>query len=509
MKKTRFPAALLLAVCLSLLLSLGAAAAGASYTLTLRNTGATSHSFDVYQIFTGDLSVNDGGQRVLSNIVWGSGVTAQGQSDLGDAAAKADALRTEAEARSFAYALVAGGYLTDAVTQVVPAGGTQTVPGLTAGYYLIKDREGTQDLENGAYTAYLLAVVGDVTASSKLSTPTVEKKVRDVNDTLDADPAALPWQDAADYDVGDAVPFQLAGTLPDNFADYETYFYRFTDELSAGLTYREDARVSVETADREVDVTDQVSVSCTASASGSTLTITIPDLKALSGVTLSPGCRVLVRYTALLNESAVPGAPGNPNTVFLTYSNNPNPGGTGTGVTPRDKTVVFTYQLTVSKTDETGGALAGAGFTLYKKDSRGDWQTVREYAAGERTSFVFTGLDDGDYKLAESAVPEGFNRMEDLVFTLSAEHDTLSADPALLSLCGAVTDGETILLSGTLEAGVSLSAGAVSTTVVNKAGALLPSTGGVGTTVFYIVGSVLAVGAAVLLITRRRMRAED
>jgi len=482
-------------------------AMAATYTLTLNNTGATQHTFEVYQIFTGDLSLNASSQRVLSNIVWGSGVTAAGQAAMGSAADKAETILTEADASAFANALVGGtGYLAAPLTQVVAAGSAATITGLDPGYYLIKDLDASQSGESSAYTAYMLEVVGDATATTKLSTPTVTKKVQDINNTGDGDISDNPWQDSADHDIGDTIPYQITGTLPSNFADYATYYYQFSDTMSAGLTYQADARVFVD----GTDVTSQVVLSPTVVTPGATLTVTIPDLKALTGVTPTAASTVTVSYTAVLNSSAVTGSAGNANTVYLTYSNNPNPGGGGeTGTTPTDKNVVFTYQFVVNKVDESNTPLPNAGFTLYKKDASGTWQVVETIAAGAATTFTFKGLDDGDYKLEETEVPTGFNKISDVEFSISATHDTTSPDPTLTNLNGATADGDTINLTATQQATVSLSTGTISVTIQNKAGSVLPSTGGIGTTIFYAVGGVLVVGAAVLLIVKRRMKAEE
>ncbi len=504
MKKMRRLLMPLCALALMLQLSLGAMAADPTYTLTLTNTGTTDHTLEVYQVFTGDLSVNAEGKKVLSNIVWGSGVTAAGQTALGSAAGVADTLETENDAKVFANTLVSGPYLTGAVTRDVAAGGSVAISDLAPGYYLIKDQDSTQGIEGGAYTAYILEIVGDVTASTKLDTPSVEKKVQDINDSADGNIDDNPWQDSADHDIGDTIPYQITGTLPGNYADYDEYSYVFTDEMSAGLTYRGDARVYVDNGGTETEITDQAVITPGTATPGATLTVSIADLKLITSPAIDKDSKIIVRYSAVLNENAVIGSPGNPNTVYLTYSNDPNPGGTGTGTTPKDKTVVFTYQLVVNKVDESGDPLENAGFTLYKKDSAGVWQPVKEFTAGSATSFTFAGLDDGDYKLVESTVPE----IEDVEFSISAAHDADAANPALTELNGATTDGQVISL-GTQEASVSLSTGAISAEIGNKTGAILPSTGGIGTTIFYVVGGTLAVGAAVLLITKKRMGAEE
>jgi len=494
--------AALCALILALLLPAGAIAAGPTYTLTLNNTGATDHTFEIYQIFVGDLAEIDG-KKVLSNIVWGDDVNAAGQAAFGSAAEKAETLETEADARTFANALVAGDYLTGGTTKEVAAGTSAAVTGLTPGYYLIKDRDGTQTGEDSAYTAFMLEIVGDATASTKLGVPSVEKKVRDINDSEDGDISDNAWQDSADHDVGDVIPYIITGTLPSNFASYTAYFYEFTDKMDLGLTYQADARVYLD----GVDITDQVVISPAVATPGATLTITIADLKAIAGVTADSS--IAVRYTARLNENAVLGRPGNSNTVYLTYSNDPNPGGTGTASTPKDKTVVFTYQLVVNKSNELGAPLVGADFSLYKKNSGGAWELVKAYTDEAISVFNFVGLDDGDYKLVETAAPEGFNKMEDLEFTISAVHEASAADPKLISLNGIASGSATINLTSTQEATANPDYGTISTRILNKAGAILPSTGGIGTKLFYVAGGALAVGAAVLLITKKRMQAEE
>ena len=493
MKRMRKLLSVLCALSLLVCLAVFAAADGTTCTLTLNNSGATAHTFEVYQIFTGDLSVNDAGGKVLSNIVWGSGVTADGQTAMGNAAEKADSITTEAEAAAFANDLVANGYLTGAASVTVAAGASGSVADLAPGYYLVKDVDGTQDLENGAYTAYLLQVVGDVTATTKLDTPSVEKKVKDINDSEDADISDNAWQDSADHDIGDIIPYQLTGTLPGNFASYETYTYQFTDELSGGLTYQADAKVYLVNGETETDITSYAAIAPAAATAGATLTVSFEDLKTVPGVTATS--KIVVRYTAELNENAVIGAAGNPNTVYLTYSNNPNPNGTGTGTTPKDKVIVFTYELHVDKVDENEEALPGAGFSLYKKTPAGEWELVREIAAGSGTSFTFSGLDDGEYKLVESTVPVGYNKIEDVIFTITADHETESADPQLITL--------TAMQEATIDDGT------IALSVVNKGGSILPSTGGAGTRMLYLLGGLLCVGAVVLLVTKKRMRAED
>ena len=129
------------------------------------------------------------------------------------------------------------------------------------------------------------------------------------------------------------------------------------------------------------------------------------------------------------------------------------------------------------------------------------WKAITVVKNAEGTTFTFSGLDDGNYRLTETKTPAGYNTIDPIEFTITAEHDVLSDSPALKSLSGNATTGEITFTSNTTE-------GSLSADVVNKAGATLPETGGIGTTIFYVLGSVLLVGAAVLLITKKRMSAQ-
>ena len=210
--------------------AVNAADAKTPYTLTLQNDGKTAHTFQVYQIFTGDLS-----EGILSNVQWGNGVSEDGQTALGDAAAKAEALAKSTDslaAKTFAEDLQK--YLQNGTEKEVAANQTASIDGLAAGYYLVKDKASSQNQTNGAYTSYILKVVKNTTATTKLDVPTVEKKVQDTNDSTGE---TSGWQDSADYDIGDEIPYQITGTMPANIDAYTSYKYVFTDTMSKGLTY--------------------------------------------------------------------------------------------------------------------------------------------------------------------------------------------------------------------------------------------------------------------------------
>ncbi|MCD7818751.1 MAG: LPXTG cell wall anchor domain-containing protein [Lachnospiraceae bacterium] len=272
-----------------------------------------------------------------------------------------------------------------------------------------------------------------------------------------------------------------------------------------------------------------------------------------NAIDVSASSIITVSFTATLNEAAVIGNPGNHNTMHIEYSNNPNWDGTGTeptGETPEDTVVVFTYELTANKVKSDGSALSGAGFTLYKLDVNSvEYVAVTFYEAvtltdssaydsgvsagttyytydsddkvyiasssyedGETyyvvctemtgvTSFTWSGLDDGKYKLVETTTPTGYNTMDDLYFTVEATH----TEDGITSLVIKDADGTTISGLG-MEFSTTYSDGSISTNITNYTGSELPSTGGIGTTIFYAVGATLMVIAFVLLITKRRMR---
>lgn len=461
-----------------------------TYTLTLDGT-TTGHTYEVYQIFAGDVS-SDG--TTLSNIEWGSGVTSFTFNGSSDAATIAESLdgTTDDSATAQSFATTAAANLGTATATVSSTASTTTISGLTAGYYLVKDADDSQSGENSSYTRFILKVVGDATAELKSDVPSVEKKVKDINDSTETE--LSDWQDSADYDINDSVPFQLTATLPSNLDDYTEYYLELSDTLSSGLTYNGDAKVYLDNDGVRTDVTS----SFTIAADGSSFKIN--NLKSLDGVTSST--KVVVEYTATLNENAVIGSEGNPNTVKLIYSNNPNYTGSGetspTGETPEDTVIVFTYKVVVNKVDQNGDALEGAAFTLYKKDSSGNWNEVETISAGDTTTFTFSGLDDGDYKLVETTVPDGYNKASDVEFTVTADHDITSDSPALNSVTG----------TGSLTFTSSTTDGSLTTDVVNKKGSVLPSTGGMGTTILYVVGTILVLAAGILLVTKKRMDAK-
>ena len=500
MKTIKRSIALVLAMILTLAMSVTVFAAPNAdqntFSLTL-NKAVKGHTYEAYQILSGDLSAD---KATLSNIKWGEGIKAEGQTALGGDAAGyakklADMGNNSSELKEQAQIIGANLASASGSVTVTDPDAKNVISNLKPGYYLIKDKDDSLQGQE-SYTEFILHVTDDVDANVKADVPSVEKKVKDTNDTTGE---TTGWQDSADYDIGDDVPFQLTATLANNIESYKTYSLKFNDTLSKGLDYNNDAVIKL----GDKDVTSYFTPSYDAKAK--TLTFTCDNILAFGAKNSD---KIVVEYTAKLNENAVIGAAGNPNTVGLEFSNNPNNGGEGDrGKTPEDKVIVFTYKLTVNKVDKDNKPLTGAEFSLFKKvkvDGQEELKLVEVKKIlstnTEGTVFGFTGLDDGTYVLRETKTPDGYNSIEDQTFTISAKHDENSDDPKLTALTGDVASGSIINL------GVMLEKGELSTDVVNNKGSVLPSTGGAGRVAIYVIGAILVLGGGIVLVTKKRVR---
>lgn len=483
----------------------------------------TNHTYEAYQIFKGTQAADS---AVLGNLDWGTGIKSAeflnalknsaafgATNPFADCTTAQDVAKVVAKwgdnsAEAMAFAKVAYKYID----------GTGAAIGdtLAAGYYLVVDTTdvaGKDDVKNLALLQ--LTNKGKFVVASKVDQPKVEKKVDDKNDSNNTEDATT-WQDSADYDIGDSVPFQLKATLG-TIADYDTYKVVFHDTMSEGLTY--DANSAVVKVGDNV-VTGSFTINTVKNTDGTTtLTVSCDDVKA-AAVGATNNSVITVEYTATLNEKAKIGAEGNPNVVYLEYSNNPNESGDGknTGKTPEDKVIVFTYQVDVNKVDPSKTALPGAGFALYKKvlnPAEGatmctetgytDYVLVKQYAAGTTTKFEFVGIDDGDYVLVETETPAGYNTVAPIAFSVSAGHDIEAVAPKLNTLT--VTPDNIFKVQ--MVEGAATPTGYISGDVVNNAGSTLPETGGMGTYIFYAVGGVLVLAAVVLFVTKKRMSNAD
>lgn len=306
MKHARKPASLLLA--LIMVFALATAAFAAENTIISPPEGST-RTYDVYQIFTGDLH-----EGVLSNINWGKNGT-------GTEGTAVDQTTLDA------LAAVNGKSDTEKLTEIqkyvkldseefgtVSNGNSLTVP---TGYYLIKDIGPVNDGE--AYSLYVVQVVGPTTISPKVGTTTSDKKVDDKNDSNTTEDATT-WQDSADYDIGDAVPFKLSATIAQDYANY-THGYKLTfhDKEDAGLSFNKN---SVKVYVDGTLITTGYEVVTEGLTDGCTFEVRFANLKEITSV--HAGSIISVEYTSTLNNQAVIGSTGNKNTSHVSYTNNPN-----------------------------------------------------------------------------------------------------------------------------------------------------------------------------------------
>ncbi len=496
--------------------------AGASTAMAADPTGGIqvadgdTHTYSVYQILTGTYGANG----ALGNVQAGTDFkVTNAAGDQGKDLTAAEAAEklakigsTESDQTKLAEILKFANLTTQYGSDLTASAPLTKVP---AGYYLAKDKDDTVTGDD-AQTLYIVKVVGNsaVTITRKVDKPTFQKKVKDVNDSTGD---KSDWQDSADYDVNDKVPFQLTATLPtkeNDFAAYKTYKLVFTDNQSVGLTYPEASGFIVKYEETVVPASQYtLTLNPTTTTADSTFTLTINDVKSLkdadgSDIAVAAGGKFTVEYESTLNNKAVIGHKGNPNEAKLQYSNNPNYTGEGanspTGETPKDKVIVFTYQLNINKTFDQGAPAEDdmPKFKLYKKDYStnqynqvGTEITLTKGGTEEAPTYTgsFQRIDDGDYKLVESHTPAGYNTAADTLFTVTAEHDVSSDNPALTSLKINQTDGDKT--NGTVQADV-----------VNKKGSNLPSTGGMGTVLLYVAGIAVFVlaGATLVMALRRR-----
>lgn len=566
MKKARKLTAVLLSLVMLLALVIPASAAE-NYSITIHND-KTGHIYEAYQIFAGTVSDDetdgetDGGP-MLGDITWGSGVNgetllaalkvanAEKYAACTTAADVAEALGAETATAedAAAFADIAAQHLTTAAkTATAPNDdGNYIIEGLDAGYYLVKDSLRDDDNQTGQVLSdYIVQVLGNVTMDPKDSDiPTLEKKVAERSKYQKDEGYGMYYNDVADWNIGDSVPFKLIASIPDNIESYDEYKFVFHDTLSNAFTLEEGSIkvfVAATTAANVEQFTPQDANLYQVAVDGQSFTLTIPDINLLDAHG-NPANYVIITYSATLNENADIGLNGNENTAYLEFSNDPN--GDGLGRTAEDTVIVFTYGLDGTKVDgETQAALQNAQFVLLngakseaamvengkvtgwvKVDSEaaaGDVQMPGTYeewverygdqnviltSAADGT-FKIAGLDDGTYFLREIQAPNGYNLLEDdvkLVITADTANgqdwNSGIATDALRGLTIAVNDGEP--QPGNTETGI------VEVTVENNRGATLPETGGMGTTLFYIIGGLLVVGAGILLVVRIRMKAHN
>ena len=508
----------------------------ANYNITINNNNA-GHTYEAYKLMEGDLHTVDGA-LMLTNIEWADGIdNTKLQAPYNGMTAKAvakelagNAVQNVAsnEAAKFAQQVVKDDALgTVAKTTNVQTNGKYVLDNLTPGYYLVRDKKDSLKGKYDADTTFILRVVGSTEATPKSGVPSVTKKVEDMNDTTDsAFRASLDatWADTADYDIGDEIPYLLTATMPSDtevdgvkpFSAYTTYSLTYHDTVANGISVADVTDADVYIDDEKLTEEQKTAIGFTVEKTAKGVDFKIVDIKKATKTVggkaeqmVKAGDQVKVIYKAKLTDQAVFGNAknenkGNDNTVYLEYRNNPNVDGSGdTGNTPEDTVRVFTYLINVTKVDQNEAALAGAEFKLEKKLANGDFKTIVGSIALKADSanvFEMKGLDDGTYRITETRTPKGYNSIKPITFTVNATH---SADPATLEVTDFNVSGVTqeAMIGDTTNDVPTFTAtknnGLVATTIKNEKGLVLPITGDIGTTLFYLAGIALIGGAAV------------
>lgn len=517
------------------------ASAADNYTITINKpAGDIDRTYEAYQIFQGNLDGN-----TLSDIEWGTGIDGAAFltelkknasfTSCTDAKTVAEKLAafTDDSDEAVAFAKLAGKFLTTATA--TSSTGKITVP---AGYYLLKD---VTTVTDDALSLNILKVVKDVTVNPKADHPTVDKKIgTDISSGVAANEAT----------IGDKVPFVIASKVP-KMQGYTKYFFVLNDSMTAGLTYNKDVAIKIGTTTLAADAYD-----VTYDDTANTMKIVIKDFIQYKS---EAGKDIVVTYSATLNENADLTQTGNKNTVKLTYSNNPNvdykgdnePDSTDpVGVTPEHVTVTYSTKLQLTKVDgaDPNVKLEGVEFQItgtsiktavskgeyFKQDAAGTYYQLKD---GTFTETAPTTETESKYvstsvKYAKVTDTTEQTKMQKVTASGTTDANGLITFEGLgagtyyiteLKTLGGynlLTAPITVTITGTPSAtgsGYSWSVSSNATfeddmvklTVENNKGSVLPITGGIGTTIFYVIGGLLVCGAVVMAITKKKLSVED
>lgn len=520
-------------------------AVDANGSVTIENVEGNTTEFQGYQIFKADVDsgkvanitwANDSVEKAVKGVIekedkFYAGKTAQDAADWITNKVTGTNETTRVAPDNIAYKIA------DAVDGLTASATTtsKTASGLAHGYWLFVTKTDTIGVGE-AGTSPIFTVVGNtpVKITEKTGIPTVEKKI-----VSDADSKE---HDAADSQIGQDVTYNLYGTIAENYDKYNTYFYKFSDQISKGLTLQEGAKVYLyenTTAAKGdlarakgADITTQFNeVTAAAATDGSkTTTWTCTNLKNVDGVT-KDSC-IVVSYKAQVNgDAVVAGTEGNDNAVTLYYSNNPM--SDMHGETQPDTVKDYTYGLKINKVDlGTEAALENAQFTI---TTNGDEKNVdAKYVQADGTLsdtkivlttnkkgvITLTGLDAGTYTVTEVSAPDGYTTVEPFTFEIKPTMTANDPNAGLTDLTGelktsqadkviaGLTDGESGDNKLTMKADSEKTDGIFNITVGDTKQVGLPLTGLNGVTFTWIAGgAVLCIGVAHLI--RSRKQAEE
>lgn len=504
---------------------------------TLSKEAGDNHTYDVYQIFTADIF--DAATGELEGVKYGANSTGTGAvpTTVLEALAAVDSL---SDVEKIA---VIDDYWNQSSAAFATINDTTPTASLPTGYYLIKD---TTTSSEGDSVNFHVAIVSDgstaLTITNKRDVPEVSKYIKEDSTST--------YGKTADYSQGEEnIAFRIVGTLPDatNYARYQSYQYAFTDTMT-NMTYVADsltAKVYTGYTDAnnlgtEYGTLDLTDSNVTLSASGSNISLAFADLKVATytDATITAGVPadavVVVEYNAKFTASAVTGGYGNANSVKLTYSNDPNLDASGNPITttedtPEDYAYAFTYAFNGLKIDSTtNDQLAGAEFIIKDADgncailgvggvtgwtaSLADATVITTDAIGE---IIVKGLDAGTYTLVEINPPAGYSMIDEINFTVAATISAIDVSSADYVSGSQEYEVETLSITSSStnmtvdsQQGVTTAAntdnGVVFADILNTPKSSLPSTGGIGTKLFYIFGSALMILAAIAFVVKMR-----
>lgn len=519
-------------------------AEGANGSVTIENVKGNTTEFQGYQIFKADVDsgkvaniawANDSVEKAVEGVIKKedksyAGKTAQDAADWITNKVTGTNETTRVKPDSIAYKIAAA---VDGLTTTTKTN-NHKVDNLEHGYWLFVTDAKTIGVGE-AGTSPIFTVVGNapVKVTEKTGIPTVEKKI-----VSDADGKEY---DAADSQIGQDVTYNLYGTVAENFDKYDTYFYKFSDQISKGLTLQKGAKVYLyankDDAKKDLDrahgtdITDkfeQVTPTDAADDGSKTTTWTCDNLKSVNDVT-KDSC-IVVSYKAQINgDAVVAGTQGNDNTVTLHYSNNPMTN--DYGETQPDTVKDYTYGLKINKVDlGTETALENAQFTITTNgdEKNADAKYVQADGTLSDTKIVLTtnkqgvitlvGLDAGTYTVTEVSAPDGYTTVEPFTFEIKPTMAANDPNAGLAKLEGVLTTNQNDkVISGLTDGNfgdnkleakddtLTNDDGTLNITVGDTKQVGLPLTGLNGVTFTWIAGgAVLCIGVAHLIHSRKQ-----